>query len=76
MAYKNDPTIMAWETGNELGAYMLGAGAPPAVWTNNIGNYIKGIAPNQLVADGTDGLVDYGGSLQNTGVAVAPVDMV
>lgn len=55
---------------------MLSAGAPPASWTDDIGNYIKSIAPNQLVADGTNGLVNYSGGLANTGVAVAPVDLV
>lgn len=45
MAYKDDPTIMAWETGNEL--YNA-----PASWTEMIAKYIKSLAPNQLVMDG------------------------
>ena len=44
VAYKDDPTIMAWETGNEL--------RPPTAWTNEIADLIKSIAPHQLVADG------------------------
>ncbi|GAA6000169.1 uncharacterized protein JCM10292_004017 [Rhodotorula paludigena] len=76
VALKDDPTILAWETGNELGGYMLGGGAPPASWTKDIAAYIKNIAPNHLVADGTDGLSDYGGSLANTGVGVSNVDLV
>lgn len=67
---------LAWETGNELGAYMLSAGAPPADWTSEIATYIKSLAPKHLVADGTDGLVDYGGSTQNTGLDVSGVDLV
>lgn len=53
--YKNDPTIVMWETGNELGAYIGREGYPPTEWTANIVDYIKSIAPNQLVLDGTDG---------------------
>jgi mannan endo-1,4-beta-mannosidase len=45
VAYKDDPTIMAWETGNEIWT-------APASWTEMIAQYIKSIAPNQLVADG------------------------
>lgn len=55
---------------------MLGAGAPPAAWTNEIASYIKSLAPNHLVIDGTDGLVDSNGFLRNTGVNVGPVDIV
>ncbi|HWS83934.1 MAG TPA: glycoside hydrolase family 2 TIM barrel-domain containing protein [Ktedonobacteraceae bacterium] len=44
IAYKNDPTIMAWETGNELSA--------PSSWVQSITTYIKGIDQNHLVMDG------------------------
>jgi hypothetical protein len=66
----------AWETGNELGAYFLSGGAPPGAWTNNIASYIKSIAPRQLVADGSDGLIDMSGVVRNNGMHVDPVDMV
>ncbi|HSW99523.1 MAG TPA: hypothetical protein VLH38_00635 [Patescibacteria group bacterium] len=47
IAYKDDPTIMAWETGNEL--YDA-----PTSWTQNIASYIKHNAgAKQLVADGS-----------------------
>ncbi|GAA5938373.1 uncharacterized protein JCM15063_000718 [Sporobolomyces koalae] len=72
----DDPTILAWETGNELGGYMLGGGAPPKAWTENIAAHILSLAPNTLVADGTDGLVDSTGALVNTGVAATGVDLV
>lgn len=62
--------------GNELGGYMLGGGAPPASWTKAIATYIKSLAPNHLVADGSDGLTDYNGNLANTGVGVSKVDLV
>jgi len=48
IARKDDPTIMAWETGNEI--------KPPPAWTKEIADYIKSIAPNQLVLDGNYGV--------------------
>jgi hypothetical protein len=44
VAYKNDPTIMAWETGNEV--------ISPAEWTGEIARHLKSVAPQQLVVDG------------------------
>ena len=42
----DDPTIMAWETGNEI--YDA-----PAGWTQDMASYIKGLAPHTLVSDGS-----------------------
>lgn len=55
LAYKDDPTIMVWETGNEMypGSSCCGS---TSVWAKTIASYIKSIAPNQLVADGHYGL--------------------
>jgi Cellulase (glycosyl hydrolase family 5) len=50
VAYKNDPTILAWETGNEL--------QPPSSWTQTISTYIKSIDSNHLVMDGKSGHID------------------
>lgn len=44
VAYRDDPTILAWETGNEL--------RPPTAWTLEIAAHIDALAPRQLVADG------------------------
>ncbi len=44
IAYKNDPTIMTWELGNELSA--------PANWVSLIAKYVKSIDPRHLVMDG------------------------
>jgi mannan endo-1,4-beta-mannosidase len=44
LAYKDDPTIMAWETGNELSA--------PSSWVGQISTFIKSIDPKHLVMDG------------------------
>ena len=47
VAYKNDPAILAWETGNELAA--------PDEWTKDISAYIKSLDSNHLVMDGRQG---------------------
>ncbi|GLV59241.1 hypothetical protein KDH_60680 [Dictyobacter sp. S3.2.2.5] len=44
IAYKDDPTILGWETGNELSA--------PPIWVQNIAEYIKSIDKNHLIVDG------------------------
>jgi mannan endo-1,4-beta-mannosidase len=49
LALKDDPTIMAWETGNELQS-------APGSWTRTISSYLKSLAPNQLVIDGSMGI--------------------
>jgi hypothetical protein len=61
LAYKNDPTIMVWETGNEL--------FPPTSWTQTISTYIKSIDRNHLVLDGRYAIDPNAASLTN-------VDMV
>ena len=55
VANKDNPTIMSWETGNEL-SYGLGGTGEFTKWTSTISSYIKSIAPSQLVADGLDTL--------------------
>ncbi|QBD78350.1 hypothetical protein EPA93_21045 [Ktedonosporobacter rubrisoli] len=48
LAYKDDPTILAWETGNEIN--------PPVSWTSTIADYLKKLDPQHLVLDGTKGV--------------------
>lgn len=55
LTYAQDPTILAYETGNELGAYIGYEGYPPASWTSAVTQAMKNNAPNQLTIDGTDG---------------------
>lgn len=57
ITYKNDPTIMAWETGNEI--------TPTTQWTKTISEYIKSIDSHHLVIDGTKG-VDPGALALNS----------
>lgn len=60
IAYKNDPTILAWETGNEL--------LPPASWTQTIAHFLKQLDPHHLVIDGSS-------SLSSTALSLANVDI-
>ena len=45
LAYKDDPTILCWETGDEL-SYC------PGEWTQTIADYIKKLDPKHLLMDG------------------------
>ena len=67
LRWKNDPTIMAWETGNELWT------APPA-WTQDFAAYLKHtVGVRQLVADGSaaDGM-----AVADAAVRAPDVDIV
>ncbi|MBE3558698.1 MAG: cellulase family glycosylhydrolase [Ktedonobacteraceae bacterium] len=63
VAYKDDPTILAWETGNEL--------QPPTEWTQTISTYIKSIDPHHLVIDGKNGIDPNAASLTNVDIVSA-----
>ncbi|KAL2916035.1 hypothetical protein HK105_204459 [Polyrhizophydium stewartii] len=54
--YGNDPTILAWQLGNELGGW--DGPAPPGSWTVEMAQFIKSLAPKTLVMDGTMGGLD------------------
>ena len=58
--YKDDPTILAWETGNEL--------QPPTSWTQTISTYIKRIDKNHLVIDGRAGIDPNAARLTNVDI--------
>ena len=47
LAYKDDPTIFAWETDNEIPD-------SPVAWENRICSYIKKVDPNHLIINGND----------------------
>lgn len=57
LTYAEDPTIFAYETGNELGGPTFGDMDVPVSWTTEIAQYIKDLAPQKLVIDGTYGVV-------------------
>ncbi|MCP4920934.1 MAG: glycoside hydrolase family 5 protein, partial [Proteobacteria bacterium] len=46
--YADDPTILAWETGNELDA--------PTAWTDAVVAHLEELDPNHLIVDGTYGV--------------------
>ena len=56
LSYAEDPTIYAYETGNELGGPIFGDQYVPNSWTTEIAEYIKQLAPHKLVQDGTYGV--------------------
>ena len=56
LSYADDPTIFAYETGNELSGRLFADEDVPAAWTNEICQYIKHLAPNKLCIDGTYGV--------------------
>ncbi|GAA5859544.1 hypothetical protein JCM5353_006319, partial [Sporobolomyces roseus] len=49
--YGDDPTILAWETGNEMNHQ--GMRPAPYQWTLTIAKHLKSRAPNTLVMDGS-----------------------
>ncbi|EJU02952.1 glycoside hydrolase [Dacryopinax primogenitus] len=51
--YCDDPTILCWETGNEMNGSTEGNRPAPGAWTVEIGNHIKQLAPNTLIMDGS-----------------------
>lgn len=66
VALKNDPTVLAWETGNELFD-------APTSWTQMIASHIKNtVGAKQLVADGSaaSGLHTSSGALTATDVDI------
>lgn len=72
VALKDDPTIMAWETGNELNN---ATGTWDDNWTENIAAYIKSIAPNQLVSDGHTAEASSSNNLTVSQLQLPDVDM-
>ena len=66
IAYKDDPTILGWETGNGLTA--------PSSWVETIAAYIKSIDLNHLVIDGNSGQ-SYGSSMLASDLQLPDVDI-
>ena len=66
IAYKNDPTILGWETGNGLVA--------SSSWVETIAAYIKSVDQNHLVIDGNNGQ-SYGSSMFAGDLQLPDVDI-
>ncbi|KAK6954366.1 hypothetical protein Daesc_004333 [Daldinia eschscholtzii] len=56
LTFAEDPTIFAYETGNELLGPVWGDMNSPADWVQDIAKYVKSLAPQKLVVDGTYGI--------------------
>jgi mannan endo-1,4-beta-mannosidase len=56
LSYAEDPTIFAYETGNELGGTRFGDMDVPNEWTSEISSFVKSLAPHKLIVDGTYGV--------------------
>jgi mannan endo-1,4-beta-mannosidase len=56
LSYADDPTIFAYETGNELSGPVWGDMDVPVTWLGEISGYVKELAPRKLVVDGTYGI--------------------
>lgn len=54
VAYKDDPTILAFELGNELRCSDLSA---LYAWTDEMAKYVKLMAPNHLLTTGSEGAI-------------------
>ncbi|GAA5870684.1 hypothetical protein JCM8547_005029 [Rhodosporidiobolus lusitaniae] len=75
VAWKDDPTILAWETGNELGGYIQAETWPTFFFTMSVVQYISKYDKNHLILDGTNGFWNYttgatAPALTNRGVAM------
>ena len=68
LTYAQDPTIIGYETGNELSGNLFDDQDVPAEWTREICQYIKQLGPQKLCIDGTDGI-------NTTHFAVSEVDV-
>lgn len=68
LTYAEDPTIFSFETGNELCGPVFGDMDVPVAWTEDILTFVKDLAPNKLMADGTYGV-------NETHLSIPVVDM-
>ncbi|KAI2629701.1 glycoside hydrolase family 5 protein [Hypoxylon sp. NC1633] len=69
LTYADDPTIFAYETGNELLGPIWGDMNSPADWVQDIAIYVKSLARQKLIVDGTYGV-------NKTHLNIAEVDIM
>ncbi len=61
LAYRDDPTIFGWESGNEA--------KPTARWISALASYLKELDPNHLFIDGRWGATDVWNSYNDPALA-------
>lgn len=76
LMYLEDPTILAWETGNELGGYIGYDGYPPFKWSTQVLEILKGLDANHLIIDGTDGFYNYTTKVTPDGLGIKAMDIM
>lgn len=77
LAYRDDPTIMAWQTGNEMWCQTCAGNFWDGSWTRAVADHLDAVAPRQLVVDGhgTDPACRTG-CLHEPSLDIASVDVV
>ncbi|GAA5906944.1 hypothetical protein JCM8208_003719 [Rhodotorula glutinis] len=76
VAYANDPTILCWETGNELGGYINKEMWPPLTWTHTVRAIIAKYDRNHLIMDGTNGFWNYTNNAEAEGLKSRYITMM
>lgn len=74
IAYKQDPTVLAWETGNEMSVYP--SSWTHSSWTGDIADHIKvTLGARQLVLDGKYGVYSSSTIVDTASLQLANVDI-
>ncbi|GAA5985766.1 hypothetical protein JCM10908_007105 [Rhodotorula pacifica] len=74
--YSADPTILAWETGNELGGYNGAEGYPPTAWTTQVASAIRKLDKHHLIMDGSNGFWNYTTGETSPGLKNSLIDIM
>ncbi|CAL8466100.1 g5636 [Coccomyxa elongata] len=67
IAYRDDPTILAWNLINEPRCDAIGCNTDMLSWIEEMAPYLKTVDPNHLVTVGMDGFYDRRSCLAPTG---------
>jgi mannan endo-1,4-beta-mannosidase len=62
VAYKDEPAILAWEIANELRCPTCADASPVTATIDTLSKFLKSLFPNQLIADGGEGMDDTAGN--------------
>lgn len=73
--WAEDPIILAWETGNELGAYIDKEGYPSEAWTKSVMGLVRNYS-QALLIDGSDGFYNYSTKATAPGLNASIVDIM